>query len=82
LDESIRGLPQILRFAALQTERWRRDDPRLRPPAADGLRTSSGALASTCVCARPGHIRPVQDRPRGVADWSLGRGAGRGAAAL
>ena len=32
---------EILRFAALQTGGRRRDDPRLRPPAADGLRASA-----------------------------------------
>ena len=32
---------EILRFAALQLGGRRRDDPRLRPPAADGLRASA-----------------------------------------
>ena len=46
-----RGDPEVRR----PCEVWGptgRDDPRLRAPAADGLRASSSASVSTCVCAR------------------------------
>ena len=37
---------EILRFAALQTGGRRQDGPRLRPPAADGLRASAAHRSS------------------------------------
>ena len=42
---------EILKVRGPAAGRRRRDDPRLRPPAADGLGAISSASASTCVCA-------------------------------
>ena len=72
----------ILRFAALQLGRRRRDDPRLRPPAADGLRISAGhrpVPASAHVRHRRRRTAGAVPRGRSATARSYGLAAGAGA---